>query len=89
MAGGLGVKENVHVEKWAHMREHLELGFKFSKNAGKLAVFGVAVPVLVYAACVGEFVRAHTQATFEFADFDQMFSSFSLLALVLCKVERR
>eukprot|EP00241_Pyramimonas_parkeae_P013607 CAMPEP_0114236046 /NCGR_PEP_ID=MMETSP0058-20121206/6599_1 /TAXON_ID=36894 /ORGANISM="Pyramimonas parkeae, CCMP726" /LENGTH=70 /DNA_ID=CAMNT_0001347897 /DNA_START=104 /DNA_END=316 /DNA_ORIENTATION=+ len=55
MAGGLGVKENVHVEKWAHMREHLELGFKFSKNAGKLAMFGVAVPVLVYAACVGEF----------------------------------
>jgi hypothetical protein len=57
MAGGVGVKANVYVEKWAHMREHVELGFKFKNRMGTLAVFAAAVPLLVYSATVGEFVR--------------------------------
>jgi hypothetical protein len=64
MAGGVGVKANVHVEKWAHMREHVELGFKFKNRMGTLAVFAVAVPLLVYTATVGEFVRLFTCCPF-------------------------
>jgi hypothetical protein len=62
MAGGVGVKANVHVEKWATMREHVEVGFKFKNRWGTLAVFAVAVPLLVYTATVGEFVRASPAA---------------------------
>ena len=40
-------------------REVLEKGFRFTpRNLGIFAVFGIAVPVLIYKGCVDEFVRA-------------------------------
>ncbi|PXF40322.1 hypothetical protein BWQ96_09978 [Gracilariopsis chorda] len=49
MAGGMGVRKNVHIEEWAGFRENCEHVFKFSKaNWARLAVFGIAVPVGLY-----------------------------------------
>jgi hypothetical protein len=50
---------NKFVEANGFAREVLERGFRFSpRNLGVFAVFGVAVPVLIYQGCVSEFVRA-------------------------------
>ena len=50
---------NKFVEANGFAREVVERGFRFSpRNLGVFAVFGVAVPVLIYQGCVSEFVRA-------------------------------
>ena len=52
------VNPNAFVESNAFAREVVERGFRFSpRNLGLFAVFGVAVPVLIYKTCVNEFVR--------------------------------
>jgi hypothetical protein len=57
MAGGVAVKPNVHIENWAHMREHLELGFRFTpKNVMRIGIWAVAVPVITYSIISQEFV---------------------------------
>lgn len=51
---------NKFVEANGAAREVLEKGFRFTpRNLGIFAVFGIAVPVLIYKGCVNEFVRAH------------------------------
>lgn len=58
MAGGMGVKKNIHIEQWAAFRENCEYVFKFSKaNWARFAVFGIAVPVGMYIAMTKEMVR--------------------------------
>ena len=53
------VMPNKFVEANGFAREVVERGFRFSpRNLGVFAVFGVAVPVLIYQGCVSEFVRA-------------------------------
>ena len=53
------VKPNKFVEANAFAREVVENTFRFSlKNLGKFAIFGIAVPVLIYKGCVQEFVSA-------------------------------
>eukprot|EP00959_Pyramimonas_sp_CCMP1952_P425778 8918384-Pyramimonas_sp.AAC.1 len=60
MGGGVAVKNNVHIENWAHMREHLELGFKFTpKNLMRIGIWAVAVPLVTYSVIQNEFVSAH------------------------------
>jgi hypothetical protein len=55
MAGGMGVRKNVHVENFAAHRENLEKMFKFTRgNLARMAIFGIAVPVLAYKAICGE-----------------------------------
>jgi hypothetical protein len=55
MAGGMGVRKNVHIEHFASYRENLEHVFKFSRgNWARLAVFGIAVPIFLYNAITGE-----------------------------------
>ena len=50
---------NKFVEANGAAREVLEKGFRFTpRNLGIFAVFGIAVPVLIYKGCVDEFVRA-------------------------------
>lgn len=57
MAGGMGVRKNVHIENWASFRENCEHVFKFSKsNWARLAVFGIALPVAFYRLIVNELV---------------------------------
>ena len=53
------VKPNKFVEANGYAREVVENTFRFSlKNLGKFAIFGIAVPVLIYKGCVQEFVSA-------------------------------
>lgn len=53
------VMPNKFVEANGYAREVLERTFRFSpKNLGVFAVFGIAVPVIIYKGCVAEFVRA-------------------------------
>lgn len=60
MVRDMGVKKNIHIENWAGRRENLEHYFKYSRgNWARLAIFGVAVPVLCYNAIVAEFVRIY------------------------------
>ena len=50
---------NKFVEANGAAREVLEKGFRFTpRNLGIFAVFGIAVPVIIYKGCVNEFVRA-------------------------------
>lgn len=57
MAGGMGVRKNVHIEQWAGYRENCEHVFKFSKaNWARFAVFGIAVPVGLYVWIASEMV---------------------------------
>ncbi|ACO62557.1 predicted protein [Micromonas commoda] len=50
------VKPNKFVEANGYAREVVENTFRFSlKNLGKFAIFGIAVPVLIYKGCVQEF----------------------------------
>ena len=53
------VKPNQFVEANGYAREVVERTFRFSpKNLGKFAIFGIAVPALIYKGCVQEFVSA-------------------------------
>lgn len=53
------VMPNKFVEANGYAREVLERTFRFSpKNLGVFAVFGIAVPVIIYKGCVAEFVSA-------------------------------
>ncbi len=55
----MGVKKNVHIENWAGFRENCEHVFKFTRGAwAKFAVFGVAVPFVMYRAIVSEMVSS-------------------------------
>lgn len=57
MVRDMGVKKNIHIENWASYRENCEHYFKFSQaNWRRLAVFGFAVPVLLYIGITNEFV---------------------------------
>lgn len=63
MAGGMGVRKNVHIEEWAAFRENCEHVFKFSRaNWARLAVFGFAVPAVAYYAITKELVRVLPKA---------------------------
>jgi hypothetical protein len=58
MAGGMGVRKNVHIENWAAYRENCEHVFKFTRGAwARLAIFGFAVPYAAYRAIIYELVR--------------------------------
>lgn len=58
MTGGMRVKKNIHIENWVAHRENIELYFKFSRgNWAGFLVFGIGVPVALYAAITSEFVR--------------------------------
>lgn len=47
---------NKFIEANGTAREVLEKGFRFTpRNLGIFAVFGIAVPVLIYKGCVNEF----------------------------------
>lgn len=62
MAGGMGVRKNVHIEEWASFRENCEHVFKFSKaNWARLAVFGIAVPVGLYVWITKEMVSGDSE----------------------------
>ena len=53
------VMPNKFVEANGYAREVVERSFRFSpKNLGIFAVFGIAVPVIIYKGCVAEFVSA-------------------------------
>lgn len=53
------VMPNKFVEANGYAREVVERTFRFSpKNLGIFAVFGIAVPVIIYKGCVAEFVSA-------------------------------
>ena len=53
------VKPNQFVEANGYAREVVERTFRFSpKNLGKFAIFGIAVPALIYKGCVQEFVSS-------------------------------
>lgn len=57
MAGGMGVRKNVHIEEWVARRENLEQYFKFTRGAwARFAVFGIAVPYFAYRSIVYEMV---------------------------------
>tara|TARA_B110000977_G_scaffold32211_1_gene42732 strand:- start:5326 stop:5523 length:198 start_codon:yes stop_codon:yes gene_type:complete len=50
------VLPNKFIEANGHAREVLEKTFRFTpRNLGIFAVFGIAVPVLIYKGCVHEF----------------------------------
>lgn len=58
MAGGMGVRKNIHIENWASYRENCEHYFKFSRgNWTRLAIFGFGVPIAAYLAITSELVR--------------------------------
>lgn len=53
------VMPNKFVEANGYAREVVERTFRFSpKNLGIFAVFGIAVPVIIYKGCVAEFHHA-------------------------------
>lgn len=57
MVRDMGVRKNIHIEDWASRRENLEHVFKYTKgNWARLAVFGIAVPILFYKGICSEFV---------------------------------
>lgn len=65
------VKPNQFVEANGYAREVVERTFRFSpKNLGKFAIFGIAVPALIYKGCVQEFVSAphHVDGPARFPD---------------------
>lgn len=61
MAGGMGVRKNIHIENWASYRENCEHYFKFSRgNWTRLAIFGFGVPIAAYLAITSELrIRGH------------------------------
>lgn len=70
---------NKFVEANGAAREVLEKGFRFTpRNLGIFAVFGIAVPVLIYKGCVDEFVRAQDSLRDELSSDSPPF--FSLAA---------
>merc|ERR1711934_106206 len=56
MYGFSPVKTDQHVERWASHREDIENTFHYTpKTNARLAVFVVAIPLMIYAATVSEF----------------------------------
>jgi hypothetical protein len=63
------VKQNAFIEANGFAREVVEKTFRFTpKNIGLFAIFGVAVPVLIYKGCVSEFVRPPCAALLHTSD---------------------
>ena len=56
LAGNMHVKTNKFIEDWGTYRENLEYTFKWNTDSiVKIAVFAVAVPVVIYKLVIREF----------------------------------
>ena len=56
LIGDLPVKPNKYIEDWGTYRENVEYTFKWNAASfGKIALFGTAVPSLIYVVAIKEF----------------------------------